>query len=256
MPLSYQTHNYNKYFDLPRGDKTNVGIAGFDLEVRIKEGVSQFSDIPDVPIETGAMVGDHIINRPITLTISGDIGGIHVRKSNISTTVNNLSSMVDTATNFLPSSTAFQLQQLKNNLVVIDDIAQGYINKINRGLSLFGIGNNDTSNLQQAFFDHITAIRESKQIIDVKMPFKTYHNMVVVSFVSYADNEATSLGFELGLKELIITDVGFAPNVFDIENPDTQNKVANKISSGEKPTTEVDPADLPQSSLPVGVPDV
>ncbi len=212
--------------------KVKIGIGGYDLDVRLKEEVLQEADVPEFPVEDGSVLQDHIIIKPVTITITGDVSDIHIRPTfnKFSGVLSRLDSLTDTASVYLPGKTSSQLRKIRNIANKVNADVRGFQNLLNRGASLFDlVDDNPTSNTQD-FYDKLSTAYKTRQAISVTTPFRTYSNMVIISLTTTTDNEATSLGYEVKFKEIkIAVDRSI---LFNIGNPATENKIAEPLDTG------------------------
>jgi hypothetical protein len=205
------------------------GVGGFNSDIKIQEKQIYESLSPDVPLEDGTYVQDHIILKPVIIEIAGQIAPRHYasRGEKFVITPPQIANTIDA---FLPRKTAFQLQQ-------VDKFAGGAVDTV--GSYFTGFSNifdgfkGDKEDLMQVFSDFILEIRNSKILVDIKMPFKTYKNMLIQSFTSITDNEADVLDYELSAKSIVIAESKLITNFF--------NKGAEPINDGLLQTQEVLP---------------
>ena len=60
-------------------DNQKINIGGFTAGVRIEESISLESEVPDSPLENGSVASDHVINKPVIISITGVIGDIDLK---------------------------------------------------------------------------------------------------------------------------------------------------------------------------------
>lgn len=187
------------------------GVGGFHSDIKIQEEQTYNSIVPDIPIEDGSYIQDHIILEPASIKIVGQVAPIHFGHQEEKFT-STPSQIVDTISVLLPKKTAFQLQQVRNNAVNIIDTVDSYLSGFN---NIFAFFKGNKTDLMQVFNDFMLEIRNKKIFVDIKMPFKVHKNMIITSFVLRTDNEANILDYELTAKNIIIAESKFTENVFN-----------------------------------------
>ena len=60
-------------------DNQRINIGGFTAGVRIEESIILESEVPDSPLENGSVASDHMINKPVIISITGVIGDIDLK---------------------------------------------------------------------------------------------------------------------------------------------------------------------------------
>lgn len=194
------------------------GIAGFYSDIKIKEEQTYDSIVPDIPVENGSYIQDHIILKPVRIAIVGQIAPYHFKQQEDKFT-SSISQAIDTLSVFLPKKTASQLQKVRNQVINVIDTVDSYISGFENILASFS---GDKTVLMQVFNDFMIDIRNQKTPVDIQMPFQTHKNMIVTSFVLRTDNEANTLNYELTAKNIVIGVTKFTENVFkkgsEVEN--------------------------------------
>lgn len=216
------------------------GLGGFVSDIRVREEQSYIANAPDVPVEDGTYIQDHIIPEPEQIAISGQISGVHIsHQSQVFPA--DTSSKSDTIGALLPTNTDFQLQQLRNKVAkavgIIDNYSTGFKNIFD---SLNDNGDHFSASpdhLMQHFRDFIVGIIKKKVLIDIEMPFEAHRDMAILSFIVKTDNKSNSLEYELTAKKIVIAKSKFTIGAFSIGNPPTANKMASPVSDGIKEVT-------------------
>lgn len=194
------------------------GLGGFYSDIKIQEKQTYESTVPDIPIEDGSYIHDHIILKPEIIDVVGRVTPFHFgqRAEKFTSTP---SQIVDTLNVFLPKKTAFQLRKIRNQTVNAIDTIDSYLSGFN---NIFNNFKSDKTDLMQVFNDFMREIIKKKILVDIKMPLNVYKNMRITSLVLTTDNEANALDYEFTAKQIIIAESKFTKNVFskgaDVEN--------------------------------------
>lgn len=187
------------------------GTGGFHSDVKIQEKQVYDSIVPDIPIEDGSYINDHIILKPVILEVVGRVQPYYIEQQSEKFT-SRPSQIVNTLSGFLPRKTAFQLQQVRNNVINIIDTADSYLSGFN---NIFAFFKGDKTDLMQIFNDFMVEIRNKKILVDIKMPFKTHKNMIITNFFITTNNEGNALDYEFTAKNIVVATSKFTENIFN-----------------------------------------
>lgn len=207
------------YIDQQLGDpqEKEIGIGGFTALVRVSEQYKLTAEVPNTPVEDGSFVNDHIILKPVVLSISGDVSDVHLRASLAISALTSVQAEIgNVVAQYAPERTQAQLAQVNALANDVTDAIQRVDNLIDTGsqvLDLFGNQDTETKGLQEQFLDAMESLYNGKQAITIDMPFRSHKNMVITSLAIAYDNEidATSFSMEasqIRLAELQFTEVG------------------------------------------------
>jgi hypothetical protein len=219
-----------------------VGIGGFTLFARVSDETQYSTASPTSVVEDGSYIGDHLINAPIKISITGDVADIFFNeppkdRSQIrALTVGKMSS-------FLPKRTSSQIQRVGK----IIDSAADQRRAINEKISLGAksgdfIGNKSGGKLiREQFIDFIESIHYGKQLVTISMPYRTHESMSINDVTVTRDNQRNALTFTLTAQKFrtaktIYSDVGSfykkpAPSVKS-QTGKTANKGVQSPASG------------------------
>lgn len=184
----------------------DIGIGGFKLYSAILTRINYPTRAPTVYLENGVAIADHLINDPIELNISVNISEVF-KATGVASGVENLvrrtQAEVGVVTKYLPARSKAAEQQINS---VIDDIDNAYnaLDTFNReGEQLFDFfGDKTQASIQADFFDFIDKTRNSKHLISVETPFRTYDNMAILSPEMQLDNQQYATGVNIRLQEM------------------------------------------------------
>ena len=203
------------YFDriLPDTPELEVGIGGFTALVRVRDSYKLSAEVPTTPVENGSFVNDHIILKPITITIEGDVSDIHLRASPIIRGFQRLQAEIGNITSqYAPARTQAQLSKvsaLVNDAVDAVRRLDALLDAGEQVLDLFGNKDTESKGLQEQFIDAMEALHFGKQAIAIDMPFRRHENMVIISFQSNTDNVTNVTTFSLEAQQLQYAELQF-----------------------------------------------
>lgn len=232
------------YLDRQRqeADTQEVGIGGFTALARINERYNLSADAPVTPVENGSFVNDHIILKPLVLTIEGDVSDVHRRESPSIKQLKRLQAEIgNVASQYAPALTTSQIARanaLTNDAL---DAVRRIDNLLDTGGQILDyLGNQDdqTKSIQEQFKDAMEALFFGKQIFAIDMPFRRHENMVITDLIMVTDNEIDSTGFQLTAQQ-----VRFAESLF-VSTPTPSaglnGQTENQTSKGTQEGTPVE----------------
>lgn len=180
-----------------------VGIGGYSLDARIQENVTYASDVPEHVVEDKATINDHIILKPITLTIEGQVSNLSVQES-FKQAIDHLISdkTADILDVLYPNYRSSQTVQTINELE--DAIRYGVVGQTyNKANSLYSYFSGTKEKEVINFLDFMLNLRASKLPIQVEALFKTYENMVLIEFKPELSNETIeAINFQATFKQI------------------------------------------------------
>lgn len=185
-------------------DRQKIGIGGFTLDVRVRESIKDESTAPLTVLEDGSFAHDHIILSPTVLQIDGEVSDIKVDPNPAIKALKRGSATVGVISKYLPTHTQSQLNRIQTLAVQTRDTIQkvdSVINDFGQVFDFFG-NKSGSATPQQLFFDTMQAIRKSKQLIQIEMPFKVYQNMAIIGITINTDNVGAPLGYSITAQEI------------------------------------------------------
>ena len=191
-----------------------IGIGGFTALVRISEQYKLTAEVPSTPVEDGSFVNDHIILKPLVLSISGDVSDVHLRASLATSALTSVQAEIgNVVSQYAPARTQAQLAQVNALVNDVTDAIQRVDNLLDTGsqvLDLFGNQDTETKGIQEQFLDAMESLHKGRQAITIDMPFRSHKNMVITSLAITYDNEIDSTGFSLEATQIILAELQFA----------------------------------------------
>jgi len=185
--------------------KEEVGIGGFTALARVMEKTVRTSDVPTVFLEDGSPISDHIIRKPLTIVIEGNVSDVHIRPSNLISAIRRVQQTLGIITQYEPGRTTDQVSKVSaliNNAVnAIDKIDS----EINAGQQLAGylglIGEASGSNIK-SFVDNMETHFAGSTPISIDMPYNKYDRMRITSLEVEKDNENSAISFRLEAQQI------------------------------------------------------
>jgi hypothetical protein len=218
-----------------------VGIGGFTLFARVSDAASYTAQIPTQVLEDGSIAADHIINDPLTFTISGDVSDTHIRLAPPLTFGIPSDSAAGQVVALLPNRTQSQLNKISAIGQSVMDAVDRADRLINIGQNVFDAFNPSSSSkpLREQFVDFVESVYYGKQLITVDAAYRTHENMGITSLTINRDNQNDSIRFEIVVQkvefvELIYTDI---QQFYKAPAPAAKASVAGKTEQGAQNKT-------------------
>jgi hypothetical protein len=189
------------------------GISGWIFDIPTGEDVELSSDISDHYVESGSFISDHVVKKPIRITLTGLIGELVYTAPDPSSFEGIMSSLSSGLTN-IPAYLGPLTPGMTQKMAVVASgasYAAGQVAAITkRASNLVKFFSGDDASLtkqQKAFYD-IYALWKSNQIVTVQTPWKFFDNMMIES-ISSKQNETSNdyTDFSVTLKEMRFVDI-------------------------------------------------
>jgi hypothetical protein len=190
--------NESIFGSLLSSDTQTIGIGGYTAEVRIRDQMTLTSTAPTSYLEDGSFVQDHIINDPISFSLTGEIADIIIQSGiNNNAFVSPLGD-IGSITGFGTSFTASQQQVIDKAITSISDT----VDKVNNASpnDIFGLfqGLASDGSVSGSFVQFIKSIHASKTLISIQTAFGTMDNMRITSCTfDQVDNNWTNYSMTL-----------------------------------------------------------
>lgn len=246
------------YLYKKKDEKQTVGIGGFNLDVRFDSSINFTMVAPENYVEDGSIINDHIINDPITLSISGEVADIHLKPKFDDFVLETIREKVQ----FKVINTVLTKQQQQKIQRVVDKISS-VVKLVNKGFDIYNRFNNRNKpiskvrTVQDDFFDFLESNYINKRLITIEMPFRNYENMLITSLTITKDNSTNQkLKYSLSAKEIRFAEVAYAKADIYFDKPTakptstTKAKTTAKKDNGVADIKEVPPkTEVEQKSL-------
>jgi len=191
--------------------KEKVGIGGFLAFVRIRERTLRSSDVPTVYLEDGSSISDHIIRKPLSILIEGNVSDVYIRPLLIISAIQRVSKELGVITQYIPERTVSQIS-------VVASIANDFTSAIDRVDSVIDAGqqlagyagliDNASGGNIKTFVDSMEANFFSNELISIDMPYNKYDRMRITNLEIEKDNENNAISFRLDAQQ-----VNFVKNI-------------------------------------------
>lgn len=233
---SIENFTQNPFGTTKQEDTQTIGIAGYKLDVRLKENPTYTTDIPDNYVEDGSYVNDHFVDKPLIVTLEGEVADLHYQSISSNSLIDNVlpDKYLGITESLYPQFRSNQtLQQISK---ISDDLKYSevteYVQKTNDLYSMFE-GGQEKETLN--FMEFIERIQNAKIPVKIETASKTYENMGLISFAPVRDQVTnTAIGYQATFKQ-----VRFAKTILVevqklTKNPTKKmkNKVASKVDKG------------------------
>lgn len=234
-----------------------VGIGGFNLDVRLDSSINFTMVAPENYVEDGSVINDHIINDPITISISGEVADIHIKPEFDDFVLETLREKIQ----FKVINTVLTKQQQQKIQSVVDKVT-GALKLVQKGLDIYNRFNNRNEptakyrTIQDDFFDFLELNYINKRLLTIEMPFRNYENMLITSLTITKDNSTNQkLKYSLSAKEIRFAEIAYAKADVYFDKPSAKPRVKNKTTAkkdnGVTDTKTVDPSQV--KSLGYGI---
>lgn len=233
----------NPFGTTKQEDTQTIGIAGYKLDVRLKENPTYTTDIPDNYVEDGSYINDHFVDKPLIVTLEGEVADLNYQSIGSADLIDNVlpDKYLGITESLYPQFRSNQTLQRINKIV--DDVKYSeiseYIRKTNDVYSMFK-GGQEKETLN--FMEFIERIQAAKMPVKIETASKTYENMGLISFAPVRDQVTnTAIGYQATFKQ-----VRFAKTILVevqklTKNPTKQmkNKVSSKVDKGTVPGDKI-----------------
>lgn len=200
--------------NLANAPTKEIGIGAFTALVRTRERYNLSADVPTTPVENGSFVNDHIILKPLTLSIEGDVSDVHLRASPaIRDFARAQAEIGNIASQYAPARTQAQLEKIGTLANSAADAIRQIDNLLATGaqaLDYFGNKDGETKTIQEQFLDAMEALHTGKQAFTIEMPYRQHNNMVITSLLISYDNEIDTTTFAMEAQQIQYAELQFA----------------------------------------------
>ena len=190
-----------------------IGIGGFTAMVRIRDSYKLTAEVPATPVEDGSFVNDHIILKPLTISIEGHVSDVHLRASpairqfqRVQAEVGNLTSQYSIGRT---ESQLSEASALANDAADAIRQADALLDAGDQALDFFGNRDTESKGLQEQFLDAMEALHFGQQVIAIDMPFRRHESMVITAFQKNTDNVTNETTFTIEAQQLQFADLQF-----------------------------------------------
>jgi len=242
---SYLNNNVNSFVS-PKNAK---GLCGWIFDIEKETSVKLESDVTDNYTESGSYINDHIVNKPIQITLSGFIGElVYVRPNSKSiiglqrTLQNELTTISAYLGKYSPQAIQ-QIQKIQNKSDYIQSRINQELSRVQNIVSFFQ-GESFQETKQKKAYRQLYAFwlkpdMNGDKLLTVQTPFEFYDHMVITS-LSFTQTEESELYSDISitLKQMrfgsILTktfDNDTNPVRIDLQKSDTVNNSNGSINN-------------------------
>ena len=191
--------------------KSAQGIGGFVFDIPDTESLQLQSDITDHFTESNSFLNDHIVRKPIILTLTGFVGELVFRApAGILGAVQELDNRLETVEAYAGDLTPGEVQTAQR----IIGQTQSAISAINQTLdkveNVVGLFDGEEAGLtlQQKAYNALFSLWKEYSVVTVQTPWRFFRSMAIqsVSFTQNAESEEMS-DISVTLKEMRIADI-------------------------------------------------
>jgi len=217
LSSSPSNHGLNDFND-------RVGIAGFRFDARTSEQESFSNDIPTTPLEDGSFANDHIIRKPRTLTIEGEIGSVFSGGLSTVDKINRVSASL--GTNSFYARHVSLLQTAVNFTTKLID---------SNPAKLFNKKSINSANAQQQFVAHMERLYQGKMLFTVDSErFGVIDNVAIKSLSKKRSNIDDSIFYSLTVQQIEFAKTTKKPLKRSASGSSTDSQVNSGSQVGEK----------------------
>jgi hypothetical protein len=222
------------------------GISGFIFDVPGEDSIVLNSDITDHYAENNSFVNDHVVLRPIEITLSGYMGPLSYKPpQGVRGALRTLNSRLEEVDGYLGDRTPGFVQESQQ---VINRVERGLstINRVlSQGRNIVGLfaGEDVNNDPQRVAFRTLVALRNSRQIVSIQTPWAFFDGYIIknVGFTQGEESEfisdirVTLKEFRVTETEIIQYDESIFPNRAELQDAETE---VNGAVQGVEQTTD------------------
>ncbi len=222
-----------------------VGIGGFTMFARVSDQTQYSTASPTSVVEDGSYIGDHLINAPVKLSISGDVADLFIRPPPQSASESRIPTVAQ-MNSFLPKRTVSQIQRVNKAIDSAADRYRSINNSINDGVKIgmnagdFSGNKTGTKSLREQFIDYIESVHYGKQLVSISMPFRLHDSMAINDVTITRDNQRNALSFTLTAQKFRIAKTVFSDvsKFYKKPAPAVKSQVGKTVDKGvQSPTS-------------------
>lgn len=188
-----------------------TGIAGFKFHIPETEQIKMQAEATDHYIDTNSAIQDHIIIKPIEITLTGLVGDYFYSVNKIEDMLATITPTIALVKEFLPklSNAAMQIKGLKKTTTYKYDAKTG---TVTGGVSASRFNLMDMFSLFQELYKMKSAqtraffffecLWKARAPFSVETTWKRYDNMIITSIQPLRDQQADITSFTVTFKQL------------------------------------------------------
>jgi hypothetical protein len=220
------TEDYTSYFDITAYDKAknaavlsvanSPGISGWVFDVPRGESITMTAEATDHYTEDGSFLTDHIVLKPIQITLSGFVGNLVYRvpqKGTVEYAADQATSRLLAVNSYLgpltqgatqiAAAVTSQVSYIANQVNALKKKASNVVDFFKNGLS-----GNKEPDLQTVAYHELKALWKSKQIVSLQTYWEFFPTMAIVSITAQHDDATDDYtDISVTLKELRLVNI-------------------------------------------------
>lgn len=191
--------------------KNAEGISGWIFDIPEEVSVRLSADVTDHYTEDGSFINDHVVIKPIELSLSGLVGElVYKKKSGFTGLLSVLSNKLETIDAFFGDLTPSQVnkqQKLLNKIKLANSKVNQEIQKTKNIVNSFS-GKGYAKSKQEEAYQNLETYFNQKRLVTVQTPWKYYESMILTGINFSQDGETGSItNISITLKELRFAEV-------------------------------------------------
>lgn len=182
------------------------GINGWIFDIPKSEQVKISNDITDHYMENNSFINDHVVRKPIKITLTGLIGELVYRKPiGYSADLNFFSGSLEVVDTYLGDYSPQQLQKQQNLLNEVqknNNFVNQIVQKTTNIVKSFS-GDGQLRTMQEVAYSELKALSDNNSLLKVQTPFAYYENMFIEDLTFSQEEDSDSYcDISITLKEM------------------------------------------------------
>jgi hypothetical protein len=218
--------------------KAAKGVSGFVFDIPSGEQTEFSSDVSEHYTESGSFINDHVVLKPIRITLGGFVGELIYeapKKGSAEEALSSLSGKLSTVSAYLGPLTPGAIQQLSVLTAQAQYLAEQAKALAKRAKNIVaGLAGVDLSaNRQAEAYYTIKALWATKQIVTVQTPWDYFDQMVIETVTTKQDENSNDITeFSVTLKQVRFVDIQTTDFKEDLFTPPVETQKAAASSAG------------------------
>lgn len=216
--------------------KAADGISGFVFDVADSDDLTDESEVTDHWTEDNSFLNDHIVQKPIKITLSGFIGELtYQRPKGIEGALQELGNRLELVDAYLGDYTPGFVQQAQGIVSQAESVVSQVNQTLDRVQNIVSALDGETAEptAQEKAFRELFALKRAKEIVTVQTPWGYFDNMII-TMISYSqDSETRSItSITVSLKEVRFAEVKTTSYETDLFPPRVNTQEEEKKDIG------------------------
>ena len=191
--------------------KTAEGISGFLFDIPDGENINLNSEITDHFTENNSFINDHIVRKPITITLNGFIGELVAKPpEGVFGDAQEIANRLTVIDGYIGEYTAGGAQIVQRAVQTVQSVVSGINQLADKAQNLIDLFDGETAEetKQQKAYRDLYALWKSATFVTVQTPWEYFGNMVIqnIAFRQNADSKSIT-DISVTLKELRIAEI-------------------------------------------------